>query len=427
MVIQTIAENPDYFTGTGPNSSLYGNYEREEAKLFHDKWLNGVDESARQAVGGIVQRLFPAFSFVQGGSGYSSDFHSIWQRELRVCSNTHFEKYFKLAIPAGTLSESEWKRFEDRIESESLDELIEGYTKQSKSTQTRCTVFLDRALLFAKTATLPQAKKFFLSLVRVGDKILAAEPQDKGGFLMPNNALRLAWVWQELLLRLPVEKDREDLIMNSIGQGAGIYALTELVAILGFQNGVYGTKDEASTVINPGIVSPEFIVKAAKAASRIVETIAKQTPEVLSNHPQFMMVILNWRRMAGNFKPRAWIRQNANNDNFLVRTIQQLTSSCWSQGMSDRVSIESKKLDAKLLGAFLSLKDCKKRCEKILSESPAWLTVEVSEVLKTAIYFISKEPASAKKNKKPNQSQDRTGMHDTNQAEVVRSEVEQIE
>lgn len=377
-VITTIATNADQFTGVGPRTAFGGQDEYQQRKAFHQAWLDDLPEGERLAVEGIVKRLFPNVNHALGGSGYSAEFETIWQRELKVCSSAHFEKYFRLAIPTGTISENEWKQIEESFNDESeLDQLLAGYVGQSgpHGLRSRVSELLDRALLFARAASPDQATKLFQSLLRAGDILLAIKDEDTlGGMLPIDNKLRMTWVVLELLQRIGTNKQRELMIEESLKQDVGPHSATELVVSLGLQNGTYGEETDKSDPRYVPIVSKAFVRRIAKHVRAIIrnETQGDQGDK-LASHGDFMRIVVNWWRIGGKKEAKEWLRKTTKSDTMLVATLIQQLSTTRMHGMSDRTAIETEVIDSRFLKKFLPLKECRQRCENLLKEPPEWL------------------------------------------------------
>jgi predicted KAP-like P-loop ATPase len=377
-VITTIATNADQFTGVGPRTALGGQDEYQQRKTFHRAWLDQLPEAERSAVEGIVKRLFPSVNHALEGTGHSGEFETIWQRELRVCSSSHFEKYFRLAIPAGTISENEWKQVEESLEDgAALDQLLASYVGQSgpHGFRSRASELLDRALLFARTALPDQATKLFQSLLRAGDLLVAIRDEDMIGGMVPiNNRRRLTWVLHELLERFETQKQREALLVESLKQDVGPHTASELVVSLGFQNGTYGDNADTHDPRYVSIVTKSAVRRIAKQVRKIIRDETQgDKGEQLAKHGDFMKIVINWWWIGGKKEAKEWLREATSSDTFLVATLIQQLSKTRKHGMSDRTAIETEVIDAGFLKNFLKLKECRQRCEQLLQNPPEWL------------------------------------------------------
>jgi predicted KAP-like P-loop ATPase len=397
-LIPTMAMNAEQFVGTGTSSSAGFHDDRKDRDKFHRTWLDKVAASEKDPVEAIVRRLFPAVDHVFGGPGYSDGFSTMWRQQLRVCSEYHFEKYFRLAIPSGTISESDWKVIVSQFDNQdALDHAITSFTNMRgrHGVRSRANEFLDRALLFAKNADEQAARSLFTSLMRVGDLLCQVkDEQTLGGVFPIDNTLRLTWVLHQLLGRIAENGDRESLVTESLSQSVGLFVGTELVVSLGYQNGAYGNRKENDDPRFSPIVTKAFISRIATQMRFILQTASlDNTGGTLSSRPDVMKIVVNWWRIGGKREAREFLRSVTAEDRMLVSVIAQQITKSSSHGERDRVAIETEVLDAKWLSNFLPLKGTRKRCESILAECPEWLDERGKSAIQIAIKSIT--PAGA--------------------------------
>ena len=378
QVIPTMATNAGEFTGVGSQPVFGGHDDRKEREAFHRAWLSDVPEKERHAVEGIVKRLFPGVSHALGGSGYSSEFGTIWQRELRVCSSAHFEKYFRLAIPEGTISENEWNRVVEQFaDPNALYNQVRAFANQGgpHGIRSRASEFLDRALLFARTADTNGATTLFQSLMRSGDCLYGVKDEETVGGMVPvDNTLRMTWVIHELLERLPKRQQREALILESLTQGVGLYVATELVVSLGYQNGTYGDGKEINDPRYSPIVSKSFVGRLAKQVRQMIgDALNDEEGDQLVTHSDFMKIVINWWRIGGKQDAKEWMRTATEDDHVLASALAQQISKTRMHGADDRTAIETQVIDTGFLTEFLNLKQVRSRCQAILADRPEWL------------------------------------------------------
>ena len=69
--------------------------------------VKAASEGLEAQVEEIVKQLFPPAEWALGGSNYGSEFGENWERDLRVCSEDIFDRYFVLTTPEDQLSETE--------------------------------------------------------------------------------------------------------------------------------------------------------------------------------------------------------------------------------------------------------------------------------------------------------------------------------
>ena len=91
-------------------AALTEHQEKQENNQAHEAVRTVVSAAAkgREAqVRAIVKQLFPSADWALGGPTQGHDLDETWERELRVCSDDIFDRYFVLTTPEGEISETE--------------------------------------------------------------------------------------------------------------------------------------------------------------------------------------------------------------------------------------------------------------------------------------------------------------------------------
>jgi predicted KAP-like P-loop ATPase len=389
QVVRTITAHADHFIGHSAFRE-----DRKEAERFHKCWLGQVDARDRSSVEGIVRRLFPKADAALGGSMHGGDWEARWRVELRVRSEAHFEKYFRLSVPSGAMSEAEWQEFVGLLEDRDAfrQRLLEtcgrtgrrGFVSQAKEA-------LDRLKDFAKLQATPaQAKLVFLTVMEVGDEI--ADTQDKdvvGGVIPITNELRICWLVQEALGKVESPTERVKLIEDALRQTVGLHTAAELVKVLGYEHGMYSSSGESRTSPEPPLIPKEKVEELAKAVASKIEAAA--TDGSLAAHPSFMGVVWHWRLFGQEDRAVEWVRQLAASDENLVKIIRQMRGEIRSQSFSDRVMTATPHVDCEYLGKFVPVLEARRRCAALLAAGPDWLTAEDRKSLQAVVASIGED------------------------------------
>jgi len=389
QVVRVITTHAEQFVGHSDHRK-----DRKEVEQFHKGWLGSVNAPDRSAVEGIVRRLFPKTDYALGGSRDGSDWEVRWRVELRVRSEAHFEKYFRLSVPSGAMSEAEWREFVGLLEDRDAFKrrLLEtcgragrrGFVTQAKEA-------LDRLQDFLKLqATLPQAKQVFLTVMEVGDELADTEDKDVvGGFIPITNELRICWLVQQALAKLATPTERLQLIGESMNQKVGLHTAAELVKVLGYEHGMYSTSDEARTSPEPPLIPKVDVEELAKLVVQKIE--AATTDGSLAAHPSFMGVVWHWGLFGQVDKAAEWVRQHAVSDEIFVKLIRQMRGEIRSQSFSDRVTTARPHVDCEYLGKFIPALEARLRCAALLAAGPDWLTAEDRKSLQVVVASIGED------------------------------------
>jgi predicted KAP-like P-loop ATPase len=103
-VYDAIRTSPEQFCGY---KAIGDQADKERAKAFHDVWLQKVPEDLRASVQELIQRLFPRLKSVWSNMHYSGDSLQRWRAKLQVCVPDIFPAYFRLSLPAGTVTRAD--------------------------------------------------------------------------------------------------------------------------------------------------------------------------------------------------------------------------------------------------------------------------------------------------------------------------------
>lgn len=186
------------------------------------KALVALAAADRQSiVGEILAELFPRTAWAFGGTGYHSDFDVRWTREKRVCTGTHFDKYFYIAVPAGDIAQSE------------IDEFVSG-TGDAQSVRSalqrfeadgRIVRFLER--LQAEIERIPRENGvvFLTALFDVADAL-----PEKVGILGSSGSDLVSYLSYHYIRRAGDHAKREQLLAAVIRRTTSLYAITRRVA-----------------------------------------------------------------------------------------------------------------------------------------------------------------------------------------------------
>lgn len=390
-VVRVVCTHPEQFIRLADHDE-----DRTEAERFHKRWLGSVNASDRKPVEGLVRRLFPKADQALGGSRLGGDWETRWRLGLRVRSEAHFDKYFRLSLPGGAMSEAEWREFVGFLDEPDAfrRRLLEMCERSGRRGHfTRAKEALDRLDDFLKLqATLDHARNAFLALMEIGDKLAATEDKDVVAGLVPvTNQLRIGWLVQRALAKLDDQSDRVRLIEEAFSRNVGLNTSAGLVKVLAYEHGMYSDSDDAQAMAGPTLIPKENVEPLAELVVRKIEAAA--TDGSLAAHPSFMGVVWHWRLFGGGEAAAGWVRGQAASDEMLVRLVRQASGVIRTQSMSDRVMTAIPHLDGESLGQFVPVLEARRRCVDILASSPVWLAPEDRKRLQTLVASIGEDGA----------------------------------
>lgn len=385
-VVRTATAHPDRFVGTAADRD-----DRKGAEAFHRGWLGRVGAAVRTPVEGVIRRLFPKADTALGGTRYGRDWEARWRASLRVRSDAHFDKYFRLSIPAGVMSEAEWREvladLPDRTAfSQRL--LAECGRAGPHGRHSRAREALDRLHDFVRIeATAERAARVFDAVLAVGDELMATPDKDVDLPLIDNN-LRITWLLQGCLVKQD-GPGRVRLLDAAVGGQGGLLTACELVLALGYGNGMYLESADAQQPHEPPLVEKGDVERSAEGLVRRIEAAA--TDGSLAAHPLFMKVVGRWRQFGRPEAAAEWLRKFVEDDVNLVRVVRLMKGEVRTQSFSDYVPVTTPTVSCDYLSRFIPTAELRQRCAGVLTADPDWLTRDDRLLLQVVVATIGED------------------------------------
>jgi len=386
-------KNEKYFAGSIDRTGILSP-KVDDLRVFHNSWIDQVQEKSKEAVKRLLMRIFPKLEVVWDNTHYGPDWEPTWRRELRVCSPDVFPVYFRLAVPEGGISNAELKSIlalTNDVNAFSA-KLLELVNQKRPDGTTRVRVFFERFEDFTEkdipTENIPSIVR---ALLDVGDSLL--RPEDSGGLFEFGNDIRIQRIILQLLRRLE-EPERFEVLKEAILNGQALSTIIGLITIIGREHGKYGAKQLIPE--EERLISPESLEELEKIALERVRDAAQQ--ESLLQSPDLQNILYYWRERAGEEEIKQWIQKIVETDKELIKILEESLRRTIRQSVSDAVESIQYKLDLKWLERFIELPQI---IDHIMTLSQS---SDVSEDLRVAIReFIQEyEIAQRKENRLDN-------------------------
>ncbi len=359
---------------------------------FHKGWLERlVPEKDRKAVEAIVRRLFPKAESAFGNVTWGTDWEPRWRHELRICSEHHFDKFFRLCVPEGGLTQAEWldiireigdrAAFRDRVLPLCREPGPHGFVSRAKE-------FLDRMLDFLKIEATPdQAEAAFGFFMTSGEEFVRVQDEEMVWLLPIENRNRLLWLLQEALLKVGELEERTTAVRRVLGNNPGLYMACELTSIFGYDYGLFGQK-------GPLAWAGYLIDKESfdEIVGQTVERIRRAASDgSLAEHPYSVQIISEWMAFGRKEEATTWTGQAVTSDRFLVSMLHQSARKTRRQELNDRTAKVSLALDFSYLSQFIATADLRARCEAMRTQRPPWLTEDDLRHLKLVVSSLHQD------------------------------------
>ena len=298
------------------------------AKSFHEAWIARVEDADREAVRQLVQRLFPRLQAIWSGAQHGSESRAEWRRAARVCSSEHFPIYFRLAVPATTMSPAEIRAILALASDADAfgAKLLELARQKTPGGSTRLRLLLERLEDYTRDLPETSIAPIVCALLAVGDRLLVPEDEPVGIFSWGND-VRVGRVVYQLLHRLD-EPTRFAVLQEAIAESDAIAVVVKEVASLSRDHGRAARRepkpeDEREMTLDHVLALEELVLEKLRAA------VAAGT---LLHVPELANVLYRWRDWAeargeaSPDEPSRWVQAIVADDEGLASLLEQILS-----------------------------------------------------------------------------------------------------
>jgi len=366
FVYDTIRKNPGLFAGHTSVHGLLSSNTADELKVFHNSWLEGVQEEDRDSVKRLLMRLFPKLEAVWNNTFYGPELASQWRKQLRICSPDKFPIYFRLAVPEGSISAFETKFILDLAKDPKAfgAKLMELANQKNLNGTTRVRVFLELLYDYAeKEIPSDCIPSVIQALFDVGDQLLRPEDEPRG-LLDFGNDVRIGRVIWQLLQRL-TEPERFETLREAIAKGNAIATIVREIAVLGQQHGKYGTNQREPE--DETLIGKEHLRELEKLALEKIRKAAKD--DFLLHVPSLPHVLYRWRDWASGEEVREWVQKISKDEDSLLVFLEKFVQIILSQSSSDVTAKMHYRLNIEELEQFLDLSQVIAKVRKLIEKS----------------------------------------------------------
>lgn len=330
-VYSAMASEKSVFAYTGS----YENPDPDSRKETFEKIIEKSPEGLSNLIGGIIERLFPQMS-----SNYDFSFQQTWRRELRVCSEDVFDKYFSLAIPSTALSERSLKDFLSTVDdiSASVDKL-EKFEKEGKSR-------LVLARLFDHLDDLNDPQRENL-LVGVFD--FAEVSEDRRLAFDIGSVEGHAWALGYQVLKRIEKGGRIGFLTKVLNSAKGLFSPVKLVGVLNQKI----ERHSEGELPEEFLFTKEEVDCLNEACAGKIRKAAEDGS--LANTKNLALVLYGWREWESEEAVRAYVAELLETEEGLFSLLKGFVSEVHSQAMGDFVARTTERIDRNAIGEFVDL------------------------------------------------------------------------
>ncbi|WP_420291434.1 P-loop NTPase fold protein [Burkholderia thailandensis] len=338
-----IKENEGMFVG------LSGHDARGAEGAFHDGWLNTVSHEQHDAVRNVVQRLFPRLQSLWSNVHFDASEVRRWSADARVAAPDHYPKYFEFNVPDHTLSRAELRAFialgadVDALEGRWRAAMMERREDETTKAHDLIDALVERDDLDAAFA-----RSCLEAIFRLGDTFLADLANRPQGFFGVPPEVRLYWLANHLVARLP-DATREDEFLEVVRGSSSVTWLCHLATSIDAMNRPDADRRESAFQGFSSITVNEIV---CLALGRIRDAAYDRS---LLTHPDLLFFLHRWSEWGDSEEVRVWVRGITDSDAGLLLLLKGAIRVSTVQQISDAFSRRVESIRPSDLAAFIDV------------------------------------------------------------------------
>jgi predicted KAP-like P-loop ATPase len=299
---------------------------------------------------------------------YSSDSAVRWSRDRLVCSEKHFESYFRFTIGDDVLPAAELKSIVARASDINFvkAKIHQALNIKRKDGTTKAKLILEELSAHAEEIAEQDVPSLLNVLFQLGDE-LDVDSDKAGGFSIGDNQLRIHWLLRSLTL------DRFDLASRSrfFLKASEDAALGWLVDFSGSSYRDYHPREgkqpepeqNCLTTAEDAELLQEMALRRIRSASASGE---------LAKTKRLAYLMYSWRELARDdgAEVKAWAAKQMQDDMMIATFSKAFTSYTWSQGLGmaglgDTVAKRGTRANVDSLDSILDRRYLRERVEQL--------------------------------------------------------------
>lgn len=343
--------------------SEYGH--QEDPKQEIEEFLKLVPEKRRDLARDALLRLFPRFQNV----GYSGSSIERWEAQRLVCTDKHFETYFRMGVGDETLPVAEIDDF--IVHAGNVEYVKDAFRKAldsiRKNGKSKVPLLFDEVNIRSSKIDKANFQPLISAIFEIADNIHRDEDRERGGFSFGDNHLRIHWLIRKLTFdRCNLEE--RSAIFSAACQNAQVGWLVDFTSsAIADHFPREGRQPEPSEKC---LIIKEHITALKAHAVDKIRVIAATGK--LAFHPQLPFILFRWREFSEDdgSEVKEWTGTQLKVDKFVSVFARAFTGESWSQGMGmfglgDRVAMRNVRASINGLEVILDVDEFRRRLEEI--------------------------------------------------------------
>jgi predicted KAP-like P-loop ATPase len=334
-VYKKISQSKSFFT-EARSTRDEPNRAKEEEKF--NQILNLTNDNNKEKLKDLLHYIFPPLGIITG-QNYAGSCYDIWQRDMRVCHPSNFDKYFLFSIPTGELSHSELQ------EMLSLTDDSVALTAFIKELHERNILknALGQFMAFIEQVPIKNSRSFICSMLNTCDEV----GNDDFTFSL-NSANYMTLYVEKTMKRIEDTDERGNLLFECFQKPES--GLNVVKSILQYEED-RRNNNEGSFLLSNSIFASLKIKFVEK-----LDLLSESEENVLINHPQLGSLIYRWKRWGSDDKVSSWLIEQIKNPDYCLILLKSFVQKGSSQAWGDHVSRKTTKIRLENIEDFFPVK-----------------------------------------------------------------------
>jgi predicted KAP-like P-loop ATPase len=292
-----------------------------------------------------------------------------WAAERRVCTDKHFDTYFRMGIGGETISIAK------------VDEFIENagnpeYVKQAflkalgsirKNNKSKVPLLFDELNVYASRIDKSKFQNLISSIFEIADDIYRDEDSERGGFSIGDSHLRIHWFIRKLTFDRCDLNERGKIFLTAC-QNAQVGWLTDFT-----HSAVADHLPKNDNDLEPPekcLVTKDCLAELKALCVKSIKAAA-YSGELLI-HSLLPSILFRWKEFSEDdgAELRTWTKEQLKIDTAVSAFACAFTSESWSQGMGmvglgDRVAMRNIRASVNGLDNIMDIGEFRRRLEEL--------------------------------------------------------------
>ncbi|HVB20693.1 MAG TPA: P-loop NTPase fold protein [Ktedonobacteraceae bacterium] len=329
--------------------------------IIREKSPEGLAEAVKE----IVLQLFPQMKGFYTNTYYGYEWQLNWRKQLRICAEDIFDKYFSLSVPSSTLSEKSLKDFLSNIND------ISVFTKSLKEFQEedKLRLVLERLLDHLDEMSDQQKENLLISVFDFSEGV---KDKKRGLLDLQDIDTQTGRLGYQALKRITPEK-RVVFLTKILESTKSVFAPIQLINLL---NHEIEERDKKESPEEP-LLSKEDMSKLNKICVDKIKVAA--VAGTLVTNKNLVYLLYAWKQWESEKAVKEYISELIKTTEGLLILLRGFEWEAMSQSVDSLVAKRTKKINKQALADFTNIDELDKR---ILELAKGELSQEDIELIK---------------------------------------------